>query len=586
MAPDPEPPPPGSAAPERPWPVHDLVERLTLGRRRGGALLHPPEHDALDRILALPDAPLLALARLTGRVARAWRVPDLVGRGLAGVDDVEGALAWLVDAGLATNDVPWPWRLEAARRAVLAAGCARLGLARGGRRAELAARLDGHEGWDDVAWIALTVGPLVLRLERWATLEPWPTRSDAVLERMGAVRWVDHPVTGGRPLPSRAAWDAWEGLVDALATDEGLSPSDALDALSWPAWPPGRLDLRRGLRRRLADQGRALERSGDLVAAEALWRGLAEEGGAEAGQVAVRLARVLERQGRPRDALQVLQDAEPLADDTGRTGLVRAGRRLARAVGRAWVPSRPVRPRVERDLRLRRAGTDATGRPLWAGTAGPAVVEHAVVDHLARHGREALLSEGAVWRMIASLLFADATFLPIPGQLPVVRLDRPLDHGTPAWAARRAAAVWEVLDGVRAGEAAERVGSAWDRYEGSRVAGIRWDRVDRAQVVAVAAAASPSPLLEILHEGLRQGRRAWRGMPDLIVLPGPPVRLEGAFPSALPGGLLAVEVKGPGDRLHGAQEAWVRRMGGEVWRVVEAPSSVAARSGAPRGPPT
>ena len=54
----------------------------------------------------------------------------------------------------------------------------------------------------------------------------------------------------------------------------------------------------------------------------------------------------------------------------------------------------------------------------------------------------------------------------------------------------------------------------------------------------------------------REGWRARRGLPDLLILPGPEVRLCQAEPADLGSGLLLAEVKGPGDQVRDAQAAW------------------------------
>ena len=66
------------------------------------------------------------------------------------------------------------------------------------------------------------------------------------------------------------------------------------------------------------------------------------------------------------------------------------------------------------------------------------------------------------------------------------------------------------------------------------------------------------------------------GLPDLVVCPGPAVRLPDAFPSQLPEGLLLAEVKGPGDTLRDAQVVWIdhllaRGATVEVWKVEREP---------------
>ena len=52
---------------------------------------------------------------------------------------------------------------------------------------------------------------------------------------------------------------------------------------------------------------------------------------------------------------------------------------------------------------------------------------------------------------------------------------------------------------------------------------------------------------------------AARGLPDLLVLPGEPVRLEAVPATVGPSALLA-EIKGPTDSLRDAQKVWLHTL--------------------------
>lgn len=551
-------------------PVVDLRARLALGRVRGAGLITEDEAALVERLDALPPPSALLVARLSARRPEAFRAPDL---SAAGVDDVPAEVDALLEAGWLTEQVPWGLRAQEATREVLVEGCDRLGLRRSGRRETLQARLMDHEDWDDARWVRLTEGAAILRLERWGTLQTWPDRSRPVLERMGRVAWVDHPLTdGGGLLPSRAHWDRWEALVADWAS---LTAERALQALAWTHWPPGRLDLRRRLRRAVTDHARALERRGDLDDARALYESLREvvDAPEPAAALAVRHARVTERLGEAEAALSLLTEAREAAVGAGRRAVARAGRRTARAVGRAWPPDPPVRRPTVRDLDLIRVDDDRA-RPRWMGGAGeePAVVEEAVRRHLQRAGRRVLHAEGGLWRTVLGLWLADAMFAPVPGQLPVPRLAAPVDFGTPAFAARRPGRLWDLWDALGRGEAGERARIAWRAHEGCRIAGVDWERPGEEPLFALLDGLSPAVARAILRAFCVQGRRATRGLPDLVVLPGPRVRVPGLFPGRLPEGVVFVEVKGPGDTLRDAQEVWLDRLSSagasvEVWRV-------------------
>ena len=181
------------------------------------------------------------------------------------MDDEDEAVQGLVDLGLVTDEVSWDTRARHARRDVLAAACRRLGARRSGTRDALEARVLGSTDWDDASWVRVAHPALVLRLERWATLQVRPDRSAPVLERMGRTRWPPYVPTGGAPVPSRAHWDRWEALVEGWATMELETAFDALSGClasrtarsasgssapwwrwrrSWRRWGRGRMRLR------------------------------------------------------------------------------------------------------------------------------------------------------------------------------------------------------------------------------------------------------------------------------------------------------------------------------------------------------
>ena len=82
---------------------------------------------------------------------------------------------------------------------------------------------------------------------------------------------------------------------------------------------------------------------------------------------------------------------------------------------------------------------------------------------------------------------------------------------------------------------------------------------------------APTALVAILERLLHEGWQAARGLPDLILLPGPPIVLE-SFPRRLGSELCLVELKSPKDTLSDAQRFWLHTLikegsRAEVWRV-------------------
>jgi hypothetical protein len=549
----------------RSLPAQDLEERLRLGLARGGALCTDEELAVVERLLVLDDDEALVLARLTGRKGSVFRVPELSVAGLEG--PVEPVVQRLIAAGALTAQVPWSVRLQAASRVVLAEGARRLGLPVSGRRAELAARLEGVEGWDEAPWVGVAVDALVLRLERWATLRPWPDRSVPVLERMGRVRWPVYAPTGGALVPDRACWLRWEGLVAGL---DRLEVEQAWEALGWSHWPPGRLDLRRWLEQWLADRARELERSGAYTEAAQIYAGLLARDGTVGGWW-VRRARCLELGGEPAESLAELRLGRESTRGAERIEVARAGRRVARALRVGWAPDPPLQGPRERDAGLARVGLEA-GRPLYGTAQGPRRVEAAVEALITAAGRRVLPGEHGIWRLLVALCLAELAWMPVAGQLPVPHLSGPLDLWTAAFAPRRAEAVFERMEALRAGHGPAIVAAAWDRHHGERCFGVRWETCARHELVALADGLGPAALAGVVRVVLAQGRRAFAGLPDLVVLPGEPVRLEAVWPSLLPASLVLIEVKGEADGVRDAQQWWfdhfVRSgVAVELWRV-------------------
>ena len=78
--------------------------------------------------------------------------------------------------------------------------------------------------------------------------------------------------------------------------------------------------------------------------------------------------------------------------------------------------------------------------------------------------------------------------------------------------------------------------------------------------------------LAVMEAFLDHGGYAFSGLPDLVVLPGPDITVDGLFPARLGPELHLVEVKGPGDSVRDEQAIWFDRLvdagvSVELWRV-------------------
>ncbi|MEN0063799.1 MAG: VRR-NUC domain-containing protein [Myxococcota bacterium] len=554
--------------------VDDFFDILDRALDRGAALLTSGEQRIVARMRRLEGEAAIAYARLTTRVPTIYEVDRLA---IANVTDVPTALDTLTEAGLVDGLVTWRDRAHHLRNEDLIAILRARGASTSGRRDQLLARLDGAIGFTWARFVRVRHRKLVRRLERWAFLKPWPDRNTVVLDRIGVVKWPDYATTSGEALPAtRRRWLAYEDLADRLfGSIAPLTPQEALDHLcQGTATAPGRLDLRRTLRKELLDVGHHWEREGRLEDALALYQRLVDAGGARRPAVAFRWAQALHAAGRSTEAFALLAQARREAHPTERLGLVRAQRRIGRGLRRSVAPDPPLLKPLRRQLRLPLTDTQGA-RPRWGEHRD--LIEAAVCRWLAGHGRSASFGESRPFTMLFALLFADVLFQPVPGALPVRWLTGPLDFGTPHFRNARQTAIETVFAALDRGEAPDRIRDAWARYHGQRVLGARWDIHTVDQLVVLAQHLGPTGLRAVLDPMLDHGLRVGAGLPDLVIWPGRAIRLPDALPSRLSEGLCVAEIKGPKDRLRDGQRMWLHRLlqagvPTELWEIAPPPT--------------
>lgn len=545
--------------------LHDLV---SLGRARLEGLTTPEEEEVCETILGLCGAPGRLYARVTARRLDAYRVEGLQDV----VDDVEGAVDLLEAAGLVDGAVSWGQRLSGSTVPVLRRWCRACGLETRGRREDLVARL-GEVEPPSVSdrWLRVRHPVLVRRLERVALLDKDADRGVLVAERLGHVTWPAYtPTAGGRLFRDRAHLLAWETALEAHR--QGTLGVDAALALiaGGNADAPGRLSLRRRLRRGLVAQAEDLRRAGEHEAALDLVRAVEDVTGEVRGSTVLLRSRLREDLGDGPGALAVLHEARERVHPADRLALARSGRRLARSERRSWPPDPPLRDARTRTLDLD-PGAGRGSRPTWRVDGAEYLVEEAVQTVVGASGRSSVRCEGGLIRTLAVVLLHDALFLDVPGMLPVPRLPGPLDLGTPAFGARRPGAIDRVLDDIATGRGPERVARGCAALAGSRIAGVSRALDPPEALVDTARALGPAGLRAVLVPLLASGFGAAAGLPDLLVFPGEPVRVPG-HPSRVGPDALFVEVKGPGDSLRDGQRVWIDRLvrAGvpvEVWAV-------------------
>lgn len=526
--------PPARRVPASPQPGADLVEVLTVARDREGHLLTAGEHVVVDRILALPPEPLELYARLHARVGPVFRVGALPYS-----LDVAAAVDRLAADGLAHTRLPDARCLPAFDVEALRAAYRRLGLPAGGARPTLEARLAGAR-WVDEPVVEVGHRGLLHRLDRVYLQTPWADRSLLVAERLGNVRWARYTPTGGPGLwPDRRTLTTWERARAGAWSDPDEPLRLALrgpPAAGWSPWS-------RAVEAVLAG-GPDADTLRALLAAGA--------------PVRVPLVRALEAEGRVAEALAACAGPRDAAEGLA---LARTAGRLARRLGVRLPPAPPLAEARVRTFVIP-PGPPERARPTWIvdGVARP--VEAAMVALLRAAGREATHAENWLWTSLYALVFRDLYFLPVPGMLPTARRAGPLDVGTPGFAARRAEAVEARLRAV----AAEGPGRFVAGWEGERLAGLA-----DGDAAVRAAGSVPGPMAAaVLGRLAREGWDAGRGLPDLYLPPGPPVRLEGAVPAAVAGDALLAEIKGPTDALRDEQRIWHAHLRGagismELW---------------------
>ena len=556
--------------------LSDLHWLTQVGLERGANLLTAGELVVCHRLLALAGDAGNLYARLSNRVPTLFRIAAL---DVASVRDAAAAAAELIQRGLADTLAPWSLRGPQHTVRELAALARRYGVLASGRKAELVQRIAPFAPGYEPGWIRIRHRPLVQRLERWALMQAHADRSTLVVERLGVVRWPRYtPTVQGALHRNRAALRAWERALHARDIH------DILRALrTGAAAAPGGLDRRRALRRIVRQHARGLERAGEPFAAAALYARLVEDGHERLPRIAVRWARSLEalddapgaiallrRARRRATACAIVQRSEQLA-------IGRAGRRLAARLRCGWAPQAPLRTAPVRAVRLAQH-SPPQGRPRWrsdAQTSPPQTVEQALCTLLAGLGRVAVHGEARPWRTLFALLFADCYFLPIAGALPGRFLSGPTDLGTPAFVASRQPAIRGVWRRLEQEDPASIIRAAHDRWAGCRLTGACWD-VNVELLASLATDLGPQGLRAILEPLLAGGPRAAAGLPDLVILSGPAVRLPHAIPRTVPPTLVLAEVKGPQDTLRDTQRVWADRLlqagvAAELWQVSALP---------------
>lgn len=559
----------------------DLTDAVQVALERDGHLLSAGEHHVARTFLSLSDPAASLYARLHSRRPTLFRRDQL---SYAEVPDTEAAARELIDAGLADDERVLPAALLLSLRtaAELKLLCKDAGRKRTGRRDALLERLtDPPLPRAAVHLPALHVRhqKLFRRLCRLYLHDHSGDLSILVVTRIGHIRFPEYTPTGGAGLfPDRRALLEYEEMLRlrwSLTSEEAIAwLPRALELVSSRPRPPDHRH-RFSARRLAADlalgAARELERAEEHAAAEAAYATLLDAGIRGAGEASRRRAMCLAALGRHDEAAAACDAARASATPAEQLALERTGRRLARKAGARWTPARPLASAPVREIDLTGAALPGH-RPGYATDDGATTIERALCQSIRAAGRQVFFGESAPWSTLFALLCHEAIFAPVPGMLPTARMHRPLDLGSPGFAERRAAWLEPLLARIALGEARQMLEAALPELADAQLSGARWDRFRPAQLLALADAIDGPSLSGILRCFAEDYRAANRGLPDLCVLPGPAVRLEGALPGTLPETLLLAEVKGPTDSLRDGQRVWLDRLLGlgvptELWKV-------------------
>jgi hypothetical protein len=544
---------------------------------REGHVLTRGEHWVVERWLALPAEASSLYARLHGRVGEVFRLDKL---SYTEVPDPGAAGAQLVSAGLARprTQMSLMTLMDCHTVSELRRVCRALGLPAAGHRQSLIDRLCEPRARIHLPGpcIQLRHGALFRRLLRIHLGTHRGDMSRIVMDAIGVQRFARYTPTGGPTLfPDRRSLCAYEsalGILDEERTEEewaGIAPV-VLSCLESTLVQP--VTRRKFCAHRIYDRAarraiRAVERISGSEAALPLYHRLLSAQTERPKAVRLRMAMCLGKTGAAAQGARLCAEARGSAvcvpEDLA---LERTGARLARTSDQAWAPLPPLDAAPERRWTLPLVSRHP---PRFWSSEGPLPVEPAIVAQLQTHGRLALHGESAPWTTLFGLLFHSALFAPIAGMLPSPMMAAPLDLRTTGFAIRRPTIVAEVLWRIQAGEAPQLIREVADAHLGEAIEGVHWQLLSVEELCSLAAEIGPVGLGKLMHHFVQDPRRAWSGMPDLLVLPG--------HSPGLPCGLLLAEIKGPGDQLRDNQRCWHHGLlqAGlpvEVWWVEDGPA--------------
>ena len=400
------------------------------------------------------------------------------------------------------------------------------------------------------------------RAHRWA--KAWELHSLGKRSYWSGTRSVAKPLYFRRSqmLSAEKAWQTgqdstadlsamWPVALSALQTEEESPRHRLSPAQSW------RIAIRQSLNRS------ALVR--EDVPFEQILQATSDHEPGAVGSLFRPIVESLLTSHAPQRALALIEQFDLRLPLHLRISLRATHKRLARQTGHAALP--PIilnRPPVRR-IRLPSAPTPPhANRPHYQIQNASVTAENAVIHAIQSTGRTVVFTENVLWQHLFISLMADIWMKPVAGMLTGPSTSRPLDFGLSAFYQRRRNAFHERLAQIENGAVHSLLHQNLDRFKGVRIGPITIGAWNTEHLVDIANFLPVPFLTRSLRHLLAQPEPGFTGFPDLLLYPifdqaDSRTGLSHAIPSRLPIDHLWIEVKGPNDRAHPAQQAWHHR---------------------------
>ncbi|KAG1207403.1 hypothetical protein G6F68_007571 [Rhizopus microsporus] len=190
---------------------------------------------------------------------------------------------------------------------------------------------------------------------------------------------------------------------------------------------------------------------------------------------------------------------------------------------------------------------DVNKKSIWRTNNGAECsVEEVALEYYAKKGFKGLHAENGIIRMIASLLFWDILFAPIPGVFETPYQTAPLDIRSDAFYESRLDIIQKRLNAIENGDYLDIIKTidTRERPRQTLCIGVNWN-YELEDILEIAECIGPMPLASLCKLLFEEYGQRQSGMPDLCCWNYE--KKECLFS----------EVKGPGDTLSETQKLWI-----------------------------